>query len=293
MSYLSSVSELAAGLDKYPDEFIKVLDKIQSRYLTEILPLVERLALGDGGVVLATAENYAISNLIREKSAQILSDVGYTDALKNFAIGLNEQRILTDNLYKIVLDDSRLSFVEFDAMFTNAQKTAINLVGDGAVSNFTNTIVNTLDNSISSSTTFTELLKTVRTTITGDAEADGFLLRYGKQQARDSFAIANRAYTEQLNAKYEIEWYRYSGALKDTSRPFCEKHHNEIYHRKEIESWADKTWAGKVPTTNKTTIFTYVGGYNCNHILTAVPLRLVPKEKIKEAEEKGWVKDSA
>jgi hypothetical protein len=289
MSYANTVNQLAQGLDKYPEEFIRLLDKIQGRYMNEILPLLERLTLGENGVVLANAENFAISNLIRERSNLILAEVGYADALKKFAIGMNQQRALTDNLYKIVLDDSRLSFVEFDAMFAAAQRNAVTLVGEAAVQSFTTTLATTLDNSIASSTTFSELLNTIRTTVTGNADADGFLLRYGKQNAKDSFSVANRAYSEQLNQKYEVEWYRYSGALMDTSRPFCEKHHNKIYHKKEIEGWANDKWAGKVPTTNETTIFTYVGGYNCNHILTPVPLRLVPKDKIEEAKSKGWI----
>jgi hypothetical protein len=45
--------------------------------------------------------------------------------------------------------------------------------------------------------------------------------------------------------------------------------------------------------TNESTIFTYVGGYNCQHSLAPVSVFIVPIEQVRSSIEMGYFKPTA
>ena len=111
------------------------------------------------------------------------------------------------------------------------------------------------------------------------------LLQYNKQIAHDTFAIADRNYTSAVSEELEAEWFFYSGSEIETTRPFCSARHNEYFYYREIEQWPSTAgdWAGRIPGTNSSTIYSYAGGYNCRHSIIPVSIRRVPEAKIREA----------
>ena len=290
MTYPQLLKELLRNVDQYPDDFAETMNKVQARFFREVIPLLEGMKTGTDGAILATAENYAISQQVTERVEIILAESGYTSALQKYAAGINEQRTVTDALYRIFLDDKTADFAELNAMFANSRKNALTLMGEGAVGNFRLQFTNALDTAISSSSTYTDLIKNIRMLSVGDDQVDGVLERYAKQNAKDAFAITNRSYAEQINRKYDIVFFRYAGANIDTTREFCLKRAGNVYHQNEIKSWAGQSWAGKNAATNEATIFSLLGGYNCNHVLEPVPLDRVPESVMRNAIDKGWVK---
>ncbi len=288
MSYSSTLDTLVKGLDEYPDEFTNAIGRVQVRVLDEILPLFDALELDELGNVLANTNNYAISNDITRNLERIVSESGYREALNKLGADMAKQRAVTDSLYRIILEES-VSFAEFNTVFTNTRQTALRLLGEGAISNFSTQLTGAVETAISSSSRYTQIITSIRNTVTGNADVDGVLFKYAKQNAKDAFAIQNRVYSEQINKKYGIQWYRYSGANMDTTRPFCLERQGKFFHEKEVQSWAGKTWQGKNGNTNTATIFSYLGGYNCNHYLAATPVDKVPAEYISAAISKGYV----
>ncbi len=288
MSYSSTLDTLVKGLDDYPDEFTTAIGKVQVRVLDEILPLFDALELDEFGNVLANTNNYAISNDITRNLKRIVAESGYREALNKLGADMAKQRAVTDSLYRIILEES-VSFAEFNTVFTNTRQTALRLLGEGAISNFSTQLTGAVETAISSSSRYTQIITSIRNTVTGNADVDGVLFKYAKQNAKDAFAIQNRVYSEQINKKYGIQWYRYSGANMDTTRPFCLERQGKFFHEKEVQSWAGKTWQGKNGNTNTATIFSYLGGYNCNHYLAATPVDKVPAEYISAAISKGYV----
>jgi hypothetical protein len=280
-------------MDSVPDAYIAAVNKVQTEAYKRILPLLESLQLDPvTKQVLANAENYAISAQINQQMDAILIQSGMRTAITDFTSSLAEQRALTDTLYRTLLDDPRLSFAEFDAVWAASRAEAIGTVSTGAVGVFRDQVAGALNNSIGSSSTFSQTVSSIRNTVTGNAEVDGALSRYANLYAKDSFAITNRKYAEQVNKAYGIEFYRYSGGNKDTTREFCLERAGHYFHKKEIESWAGKQWAGKKRGTDTNTIFTFLGGWNCNHFLAPVPVDKVPVEVLENAIKKGWVKES-
>lgn len=288
-TYGEILAKLTGRMDSVPDEYVAAVNRVQDDVLRRILPLLDRMVLDETGAVVANSENYAIAARIEEELPRILRQSGMADAIKNFATGLDEQRALTDSLYETILDSPK--FRDLLPMWNASRNMAVDLSGSGVVNVYSSQLTQAVNNAIGSGSSFTEVISTVRNTTTGTAEVDGVLYRYAKQQSKDAFATASRKYAEQVNRKYGIEFYRYTGGLKDTSREFCEERKGKYYHKKEVESWAGSDWAGKARNTNKATIFTLVGGYNCAHYLAPVPIDKVPVEVLRDALDKGFIKE--
>jgi hypothetical protein len=299
--YNDIINKYGQGFDVFPEEFIKAIGKVQNKFYKDILPLFDNLVIQDG-VILANAENFAIANDIQNRLQTVLSESGYTSALRNMAVGMNEQKILTEALYTLVTDGAAANFTEFAALYTNSQRTALQLIGESSIANFTTQFTQAMEVSISSSSSFSELINNIRTVTVGNDEVEGVLQRYAKQNAKDSFSVTARVYSNAIAKKYGVEWFKYGGSLMDSSRPFCIERARRVFHYKEVEQWGNGTkccglkwpqsgtWAGHNRNTNKETIFTLLGGYNCNHVLEPLSVSDVPKDKLLQAIEKEWVK---
>jgi len=134
----------------------------------------------------------------------------------------------------------------------------------------------------------------------GNDQGDGKIMRYSKQIEHDSFAVADRSYASAAAEQVGATWFKWSGSVIKTTRPFCEERHNQFFCKKEIELWGEgkKTegykwpqsgaWAGEFPGTNARTIFSLAGGINCRHSVMAVSIFAVPIASIKRAMELGY-----
>ena len=91
----------------------------------------------------------------------------------------------------------------------------------------------------------------------------GMLERHWKTNSYDLFAridrAANLVYADRLGLDYAI----YSGTVKDTTRPWCEKHVNKVLSRKEIDGWKNQEWAGKIEVGYDP--YLDCGGFQCRH----------------------------
>lgn len=153
------------------------------------------------------------------------------------------------------------------------------LLGEAYKTNFIDQIKNTLIESVSSNRSFADMTKAISDVVIGDGKRDGKLLNWAKQVAHDRFAMTDAAYVMAAADEMGLNWFRYTGGLVDDSRPFCVERHGKTYHRSQIADWADlEDWSGRMPNTDKETIFVKRGGYRCNHVLTIVAESQVPKE---------------
>lgn len=92
---------------------------------------------------------------------------------------------------------------------------------------------------------------------------NGMFERHWKTNSFDLFQkidrAANLVYADRLGLNYAI----YSGTVKDTTRPWCEKHVNKVLSRTEIEDWKNKSWAGKIEIGYDP--YLDAGGFSCRH----------------------------
>ena len=87
----------------------------------------------------------------------------------------------------------------------------------------------------------------------------------------------------------KVEWFLYTGPKVKDSREFCLERKGNFYTLKEIQSWADQTWAGKNKQTNRSNIIVLLGGYGCIDQAIPVPQEFVPEADVERARSLGFL----
>jgi hypothetical protein len=110
-------------------------------------------------------------------------------------------------------------------------------------------------------------------------EKSNITSRYVEQITTDSLYQMTQTYQLKISNDLGIEYYYYAGTKIKTSRQFCISRYGKVFTKKEIQSWPELNWSGKIPGTDKNTIFVYRGGYNCRHTLRPISKNLYQKLK--------------
>jgi len=166
----------------------------------------------------------------------------------------------------------------YDVIKTQSINNAKDLLLSGGIdTNLSQPVKQILNNNLLSGSNYSKMVEEVRNFMLGNDEIDGRLLSYTKQVTSDSLHIYSGVYNEAVSEDLGLEWVKYTGSVKDTTRPFCSTRAGKYYHKSEVEDWADKKWSGKMRGTNSENIFYYVGGYHCRHILVYVSESIVPE----------------
>jgi len=297
---MATLSELIAKktrrLTTVPDEFLNQVEKAQKKLLPEIIDLLRSLSLDSSGNIILNSSNLGLASNAKEFVQEILASSEYTTAIRNYAVEMANQKNLSNEIFSKSFEGFKPKSIA-DDLFKLNQKNAVDLLANNiGGERFADVIRENIETAISNNAGIKETIKQLQTIVTGDEEVDGKLLQYNKQIAHDTFAIADRNYTSAVSEELDAEWFFYSGSEIETTRPFCAERHNEYFYYKEIESWPQTAgdWAGRIPGTNSSTIYSYAGGYNCRHSIIPVSVRRVPKEKVTEAINKyGFEPDAA
>lgn len=270
----------------------KAVISVQDDAYGAIVVKLKELALDSEGYIRQTAENRAIIREANRAFARALERGGYVQALNSFTVVFG------------VLDGVNAEYFSgFDKFSPNRQfmkalqKQVIadiesSLLNEGMISQVKNPLSQLLNQNINSGASFTGMLDQVKAFIKGDAN-EGKLLRHVKTVVRDVLFNYSRTYQIAVAADLGLEFYLYSGGLIDTSRPWCKERAGKYFHHKEIEAWADESWAGKRPDTTQSSIFIYAGGYSCLHQILPVSEVMVPPEVVQRAVEAGYIKRNA
>lgn len=297
---MATLSELIAEktrrLTTVPDAYLTEVEKAQKRLFPQIVDILRQLQVDSAGNIILNASNLTLASDVKALVQDILSQSEYITAVREFAIQMSEQGKVSNELFAKAFDGFTPAPIA-EALLKTTQRNAVDLMVN-AIGNqrFADVVRENIETAISSNAGFTETVRQLQAIVTGDEEVDGKLLQYNKQIAHDTFAIADRNYTSAVSEELEAEWFFYSGSEIETTRPFCEARHNQYFYYKEIEDWpsADYNgggvksgeWAGQIPGTNSSTIYSYAGGYNCRHSIIPVSIRRVPPRKVLEAIEK-------
>lgn len=101
--------------------------------------------------------------------------------------------------------------------------------------------------------------------------------RYVEQIVTDALYQMTSTYQLKIAEDLKIEYYYYAGTKMKTSRSFCVSRYGKVFTKKEIQSWPELIWSGKIPGTDKNNIFVYRGGYNCRHTIRPISKNLYTK----------------
>ena len=251
------IKEKSNRLNDIPLELQSVVIKQQKQVLDEILSLLNELDVKNGSIVISK-ENLKTIQIISDDLKKVFLNDEYLKSVKEFAKEFDKQAILNNEVINTGLGEIA-SPIASEAYIQTAKRSAVVLAE-------------------------------------GNDKLDSKILSYVKQISNDSFAIADRSYTSIISEYLGNDWYYYAGGEKETTRCFCEARVGNYYHYKEVEAWGDGKnlgdcntgggkWAGQIEGTNSSTIYSYLGGYNCMHSLMPVSEIIVPdsdKERVKK-----------
>ena len=280
-------------LESVPNALYGQVEKEQVKLLNQALKQIDLLARSGDGKVLLNAKNLAIIENIGNTMQATMFEGDYVKSVIEFSKEFDQQKVINKDYFDKAFgtfEDKAL----FDLTFDTAKKRAISQLASGAIAErFIEPLKEALTTNAASGATVTDITKFMFEYMTGRKGVDvkdGRLLGWIKQTASDNFAFADREYSNIIAEDLGVEWFRYAGGLIPTTRCFCEARNGKIFHKSEIAEWGTKPslWAknpdfdckggGMILGTNAQNIFTFLGGYGCQHVLLALPESSIPTE---------------
>lgn len=299
---MASQSELTRDkvrrLTTIPDDFLSKIPKAESQVYDSVVELIARLEVKNGSYVIST-RNLNIASEISLLLKEVLLASDYTKYVAEFAKEFDTQAKISNDLFSKAFPDFEKSDMATSVNNIAKRDTIDQLLNRASDAEFISPLRDIIEQAVINGSGYSETLKSLRTFIKGDDELAGKMERYSRLYAHDAFAIADRSYTSVVSEELGAEWFLYSGDTIATTRPFCEERHNQYYHFKEIEDWGagkrtgdlkwpqSGTWAGRIPETNSTTIFSYCAGFNCRHSILPVSIFSVPQKVIQRNIDSG------
>jgi len=296
-SILQLLKERELRYTTVPDKLVTQMSQVQNNVFKEVEKILSQFEYEGGNLVLSE-HNVNLINSIDAQINQAIYNDTYIESLTEYTSQFRQQQALT-NKYFTELNIGFGSIDPIDTVLTS-QKNAIQLLGDDAYTQiFLTPLKEGLNSSVTSGASFTDTLATLRDFTIGNENVDGKIISHVKRVAYDAFAVSDRNYTASVSAQLGIEFYLYFGGEIDDTRDFCAERHGKYYHKKEIEGWGEgkrccgleypkgNTWQGRNSATNKSTIFSLAGGYNCKHSILPVSISEVPESVIKRNLENG------
>lgn len=276
-------------LDTVPESLYTRIEKEQLKLLETLLKELDLLKTVDGKIVF-DAKNLQLIDQLAETMQRTMFEGGYVEAVRDFAKEFDTQKDLNAKIFQEKFGMATDKEI-FDLVVQTGKIRAINRLSSGAIAErFIEPLKDALIRASASGTQITNVIKDMYEYMRGDGENDGKLLNWVKQTASDYFSFADREYTKILSDELNIEYWRYTGGLMETSRCFCVERNGNIYHKTEFEEWGrnPKYWAktgkdckggGRIAETNEENIFIYLGGYRCNHSIIPMDISEVPEER--------------
>lgn len=284
------IREKVNRFEDVPNAFGKGVKDVQYSLMEDLLDLLEMLGRNDQGQIKLTKKNLLVIEDILEGLQKSFNKSDYIGLVKDFIGEFDQQAKLTNEFFSKQFEDFSDPSSFSEAALKKAKTMSYELMASTPVItvNLYNPIEQILINAVSAGDSYTQTVRDIRRVVTGDREIDGKLYRYSKQIAYDNFAVADRAYTNQIAQDINVEWYVYRGGLVDDSRCFCQQRNGKYFHKKEIEGFGEGKgvgkcgypWQGMIQGTDKITIFSYAAGYNCRHSWLPTSVTVVPKSVI-------------
>ncbi len=268
-----SIEKEIKNLETVPDEFLDAVKEANAKLYSVLVKAMSELETADG-VILSNIANLQKIEAIAESIREYLLEGDYVNALKDYTKTFEAHgQVVLSTFDKT----AKLSPV-YQEYIKQTQANVLGLFDASAIEfELVNPIKDILTNSIGSSLRFKDAVKTIEDFL--GTETDGRLVKYAKTYAIDAFAMFDRNFTQLVNQEYEVGYWEYAGNIIEGTREFCKLRVGKAFTTAEVESWAKETWDGKNPNTNTNSIFTYLGGYQCRHIL--IPISKERYEKLK------------
>lgn len=198
-----------------------------------------------------------------------LATAGYDAAVTEMMTGMKDVIIAIESYYE------PYGVSKYSTFFHQAGQEALDRVKTQLIdvipeTAFIEPVSQALENAVMRGQSLTDLRKQVKEVIhTSELPAN-----YVFNQAKQSLWMFHRNYSTSIGTTLDLTHYYYDGVAVAHSRAWCIKKKGKAFTKKEIESWADEEWQGKIPGTTKESIFWLCGGYNCIDVLRPITKEL-------------------
>lgn len=297
------LKEKLSLIQKSPQRFVSRIERVQEQLLKDLLKMVGELDT-EGGLIKATKSNFDKIEQITSKLQGTLTQGEYFDAVKDMVSDMDKTKRLTDSYFKNV-ETSYDPNARLNEIYKANRSASVDaFIGDATLeTNFLQPVKDVILQGISNEMPFSEMVKNITTTVTGNDEVDGKLKKYGKQVSSTIMSKAERNYSSMVADELGVQFVRYVGGTIDTTRCFCEQRNGKYFHIEEVRAWGDGEiqaggldrscgypWAGMIAGTNRGNIEENLGGWECDHSLVYVSEINVPQSVIDRAIEAGYYK---
>ena len=282
------IKKIAQSMEDAPDAFFRGVKKAQREAFAQIVSEIATLATDDAGNLLVSQGNFNKIQALVQKMKAAYMNKDYSKAIRDFVGSIDATAEDTGKLMGIITKEAFVQSATAGAILSNAKTTVFDLLANAAVNDSVESFKQILNTSISTGENFQQVIRNIRNNIEGTPEFAGRMERYAKQNAYDFYSISNAQYIRQVSEDYGFEFYEYIGVEVKGTRSFCNERNNKIFHKREIENWANINWEGKMRGTDEKTIFAYRGGYNCGHQIIPVATEDVPEDVLNRAIAEGF-----
>jgi len=257
------------------------------------------LELYPSGIVKPTGKNIQKINGILKKLEPILYENGYLKAQGEVLSSTTEKLAEANESYFTAIKPKFAGRPVYRDLVQTTNDRVLSVLNKNVYrESVMNAVEKSMKNFYTTGSTFDVVAKQFQADLvtsydqSGDLVSQGYIrnMFWAKRITRDAAFSFVREYHQIATTDLGLQWGKYSGGLVRDSRSFCEKRARKYFTRNEVESWSGDKWQGKSKGTNKNTIFTLLGGYNCRHTFIPVDVRVVPKSAIDKAIKDGYYK---
>lgn len=276
------IKNLISTIDGSINSFNSAIPKVQRDILAEVELLVKKLDLKSDSIQ-ASSKNLRIIGELKSKINKILRAPEYKGLVKEFAKSFGKISELQNDYFRTLEKQYKPPKLLGELQSQSVDATIRSLVEGGVEVNIGSKIVEILRQNITGGAKYTDMVERLREYLTTTKAGDGALERYAKQITTDALNQYSRQYLQVVSSDLGFKWYRYTGAIIETSRPFCkacvdkqylfEAEFPDLLKGKFPEFKANdgvinsntKLPSGMIAGTNPENFLVYAGGWQCNH----------------------------
>ena len=283
MGKASTFKDTKDTIDLFNDRFNRNIATRQKNMWSSIFQTITKLDTDSSGNILVNQKNLKTLTTLRGSVKKTIITPQYKKDLKRYLGAFPELKGINDTYYQTIASGTLNANKQVFNAITNISidATKNSLLEAGITNEIIAPVEALLSQNVTTGGSLADLAESLRADILGTSDKLGKLERYTRQITTDSLNQFNANYNQTVSQDLGLQFYYYNGAIKETSRAYCEQRAGKFYHKKEVEDSANEQWAGKIPGTNSSTIFVYRGGFNCGHQWLAVDTLGVPKDIIE------------
>lgn len=264
-------------MEQSENNLLKSIEDAEPDILKEVMRLFDTIDVS-AGKIQNTPKAVAFLASVEDKIYNALRRGGYPESIKTFVKSFDH---IQNNIIDLhdTMNGERISKSQIEPYKKiEVNNTISKLTENGLAKDFVNPVRQALYRNILTGASITETQKFLTDAIKTSTNADGKLLRYVKQVARDSVSQFDGTVQANIAKDIGLNGGRYVGSLIKDSRAQCMKWVTEnggLWRNEDLMEeirWAKSkgTYKGKVSSgmIDETTVQTfaiYRGGFNCRH----------------------------